>query len=358
MEYLKVLAAIRAITGSRGQDAFPRREPVLHFSRSEAGEGAVIFVQDVKLSRQILQSPSYRQFNFLGRTLAASDPSQFYWIRRFCDEGLIMVDGDGHRARRQMMTRFMEQCLQCLDQLNLDALLGDVSAAKGDEWASSHQLAQFIAERLFSRCVGFMAGLGEGLRLSGDDLSLVDFFNPFPTRSAMLVSEAALERCAVKCDLDALPVDVQAAIMSLLVMGVRPVTALFTVAINHCLRAMAAGQPADGAVMSVDVINSHSVVPTNFVMRECVVDGHLGDHMVRQGDVVYVFLGSASGCPFSTRNSLPFGGGTHYCSGAKLTDAMFQILKGVLVGLGDELMGLECSRVRQGFASAFLTFEA
>ena len=359
MEYLKILAAIRAITGGRGEGAFPQREPLLHFSRSEAGEGSVVFVQDVNLSRQILQSSHYQQFNFLARTLTASDPSQFHWIRRFCEVGLIMVDGEGHRARRQAMAKFMEQCLESLARLDLDELARYISIAKDDRWTSSHHLAQLISECLFSRCAGCLAGLDdEVLRLSGSDLVLIDFFNPFPTRSALLACEAALGRCAVKCKMDGLQEDVQAAIISLLVMGVRPTIALFTVAINHFSRVLSAGRPLDEALRELDQVSSQSVVPTNFVMRKCIVDDDLRGLSVRAGDILYVFLGSASGCPFSARNSLPFGGGAHYCSGAKLTDAMFQILKGLLVGLGDELMGLECSRVRQGFASAFLAFEA
>lgn len=202
-----------------------------------------------------------------------------------------------------------------------------------------------------------MTGLGDGLRLSAGDMVLVDFFNPFPTRSAMLVSEAALERCAVKCDLDVLPTDVRAAVLSLLVMGVRPITALFTVAINSFSMAVSAGRPLDEAMNDLSAIGSYSVVPANFVMRECIAENDLGGQLVRAGDVVYVFLGSASACPFSPRSALPFGGGAHYCSGAKLTDSMLQILKHVLAGLGGELMGLECSRVREGYASAFLAFE-
>jgi hypothetical protein len=358
MRYFKILSAIRSITGARSAVAFPLREPLLCLARSEAESAAVVFVQDASLSRQVLQSSSYQQYNFLASTLEASDPSKFFWIRRFCDVGLIMIDGEEHRLRRQAMARFLEQCFLNLDQLDGADVARHVCSSRHARPLSSHHLAQSITEYLFSRCVACLAGLGDELRFSGEDLAMIDFFNPFPTRSTLSVCETALERCAEKCGLKSLSDDVQAAIISLLVMGVRPTIALFTAAINHCSQALSVGQTLDQVLLNLDEINSHSVVPTNFVMRKCVAGDELGDTVIHPGDILYVFLGTASGCPFTGRHSLPFGGGAHYCSGAKLTVCMLQVLKRVLVELGAQLHSLECSPVRHGYASAFLAFEA
>jgi cytochrome P450 len=358
MEYLKVLAAIRAVTGDRSEMAFPPRDPVLLLSRSEAGEGGVIFVHDARLSRLILQSSRYQQFNFLERILAVSDPMAFRWIRRFCDVGLIMVDGEEHRVRRQAMAQAMEQCRQHLGRLDVTGVVHQIALMAAEGGMTSYQLAQLITQRIFSHCVACLADLGNDLRLSGDDLTMIDFFNPFPTRSTLSVCEAALERCSLMCGMDSLPVDIQTAIISLLVMGVRPIQALFTVAINECSKSLRFGQSLEQALAGLDAIDPSSVVPTNFIMRECVADDDVEGCSIRAGDILYIFLGSASGCPFASGDAVPFGGGVHYCSGAKLTGDMLRFLRVVLAQMADGLLQIEPSGVRHGSATAFLAFQS
>jgi cytochrome P450 len=126
--------------------------------------------------------------------------------------------------------------------------------------------------------------------------------------------------------------------------------------VNVYATARREGLAADEAAERTSGLDAYAIVPTNFVMRACVGADTLGGEAVEPGDVVYLFLGSASGCPFSRLTSLPFGAGSHYCSGAALTRVMMKSVRSVL-----GRMRADCSRVSptpevEGKASAFLVF--
>jgi hypothetical protein len=116
------------------------------------------------------------------------------------------------------------------------------------------------------------------------------------------------------------------------------------------------GLAADDAAKRTAGFDATAIVPTNFVMRACVGPDTLGGEAVEPGDVVYLFLGSATGCPFSRLTSLPFGAGSHYCSGAALTQVMLKSVRSVL-----GRMRADCGRISstpevEGKAGAFLVF--
>jgi cytochrome P450 len=93
-------------------------------------------------------------------------------------------------------------------------------------------------------------------------------------------------------------------------------------------------------------------------MRECVAADMIGAEAVRPGDVVYLFLGSATGCPFSRLTSVPFGAGRHYCSGAALTQVMTAAVQNGLRRIRADGSKINPSEIAQGKAAAFLRFAA
>jgi hypothetical protein len=141
-------------------------------------------------------------------------------------------------------------------------------------------------------------------------------------------------------------------------MGVSPLQAILTSLINSYVVALRAGSAGSDAVKVATGWDSYAIVPTNFVMRECVAADMIGAEAVRPGDVVYLFLGSATGCPFSRLTSVPFGAGRHYCSGAALTQVMTAAVQNGLRRIRADGSKINPSEIAQGKAAAFLRFAA
>jgi cytochrome P450 len=323
------------------------------FREDERSRG-VAFVHDATLAKGVLKSPNYRQFNFLARILEVADPEKTYWIRRFCDVGLIMGDGPEHLRRRTAMASALERCVQRLQAIEPQQLAASLPLENASP-LPAHEVAAGVVAAIFAESIAAISG-HEPAFLEPDDLATIDFFNPFPTLSTLARCNAAIDRCGRRLRLPEMSADAQAAVLSLLIMGVSPMQGILTVAINACVEALAAGRSVDEALAVLKEIDAYSVVPTNFVMRECEREDGIGDVMIRPGDVVYLFLATASGCPFSRQNSVPFGAGPHYCSGAKLTSVMLSVARKALAVLADRLGSVEPSRVVQGKAHAFLVF--
>jgi cytochrome P450 len=93
-------------------------------------------------------------------------------------------------------------------------------------------------------------------------------------------------------------------------------------------------------------------------MRTCAAADTIGSEAVRPGDVVYLFLGSATGCPFSRLTSVPFGAGRHFCSGAALTQLMTTAVQNGLSRIQADGSQITPSEEVQGKAAAFLRFAA
>lgn len=353
MEYLRVLDLVRGITGARREDAFPARPTSVTTVRDTPQSRGVVFVHDAAIAKAVLQSPRYRQFNFLARILEAADGETTREIRRFCDIGLIMIDGPEHLRRREAMAAALERCISRLQQVHPARFAAAVAAASQSEAPTARNLANALVVAVFAECVAAISR-GEPIALPDDDLASIDFFNPFPTLSTLRRCDAALGRCAARLSTTAMSDDDQAAVLSLLIMGVSPVLAILTAAINACVHELSEGRTADEATAVLRDFDAYSVVPTNFVMRECVTADDVAGASILPGDVVYVFLATTTGCPFSRQDSLPFGAGAHQCSGLKLTSVMLSVARKALADSTASLRRVRPSPVVRGKAYAFL----
>jgi len=356
MHFLRLLDAIRSVTGSRRRDRFPAIAPSVIVFRPDSGGAATFMVHDVRQAKAVLQSPRYRQCNFLEQVLSIAKPDRTEWIRRFCEIGLIMVDGPEHQRRRGLMQRALERCadgVRAIEARDVDFAIEEGSAPPPGTAAA---IAARLVVLLFSRSIAALSG--RPVELSCRDLFAIDFFNPFPTLSSLGRCDESIGRCCRAIGVESLDESDEAAVLSLLLMGVSPLHALLTAVLNAYAAARRDGLSADDAVRCTEGVDSHSIVPTNFVMRTCVAADSIGPDRVKPGDVVYLFLGSATGCPFSKGTSLPFGAGRHYCSGAALTQVMTAVVRDGLRRLGADCGRITPSAEVRGKAAAFLAFAA
>jgi hypothetical protein len=355
MDYLRVLDRVRAVTGSRIDDRFPEAGSPVAAVRQHADSRATIFVFDAAIAKHVLESPAYRQFPFLDKILSIAKPERTSWIRRFCEFGLIMIDGPEHERRRTRMAAALDRCVERLKQLPDARTARVLEAASQGPGVSADRLARALVCLLFGECVA--AVVGHDVELPPEHLFEIDFFNPFPTLSSLARCNASIDACCRAIGVESLAPDDQAAVLSMLIMGVRPLHAQITASLNRCLQARRAGTPLDEALALAAKVDAYSIVATNFVMRECVAPGTIADEPVAAGDVVYLFLGSATGCPFSRQTAVPFGAGAHYCSGAKLTSVMLWTVRAGLAAADPSVFDhVAAAPAEQGKASAFLTY--
>jgi hypothetical protein len=302
----------------------------------------------------VLQSPRYRQFHFLGQILTIAKPERTTWIRRFCEIGLIMVDGPEHQRRRLLMQHSLDRCTAGVKAISSDEMIAAIEAGIASEPCTSAAIASRLVILLFSRAITEL--VGKPVELPARDLFAVDFFNPFPTLSSLTRCNESIGNCCDAIGLEALDQPTQAAVLSLLLMGVSPLHAILTAMLNAYAVGLQAGLAGGDAAQAAVGWDSHAIVPTNFVMRVCVETDALGPEVVQPGDVVYLFLGSATGCPFSRRTSVPFGAGRHYCSGAALTQVMTAAVRDGLGRFHANGCRITPSEEVQGKAAAFLVF--
>lgn len=354
MKYLQLLDTIRAITGRRRFDRFPQVEPSVITFRSET-QPATFLVHDAQQAKAVLQSPRYEQFNFLSQVLTIAKPDRTEWIRRFCEIGLIMVDGPEHQRRRLLMQQALDRCAVGVKQISEDELHAAVEDGLGADQCTADGIASRLVLLLFSRSIAALSG--SAVELDPVDLFSIDFFNPFPTLSSLSRCNDSIGKCCRAIGFESLDESGQAAVLSLLLMGVGPLHAIITALLNDYIGGRREGLAAEAAVKRTLQVDSYAIVPTNFVMRVCVAADTLGMEVVRPGDIVYLFLGAATGCPFTRLTSLPFGAGQHYCSGAALTQVMINAVRSVLGRVEADWREIRPSTEVQGKAAAFLSFK-
>jgi len=355
MDFLQILDRVRGVTGNRTDDSFPDAGPPVATVRKTLDAPATILVFDAMVAKKVLESPAYRQFPFLERILSIAKPERTTWISRFCEVGLIMIDGPEHERRRTRMAAALERCIERLKHLPADRTARAINEASLGPNTSADHIARSLVCLLFAESLA--AVVGHDVVLPPEHLFQIDFFNPFPTLSSLARCNASIDACCQAIGVACLDPDDQATILSLLIMGVSPLHALITASLNRFVQARCSGIPLDEALALAAKTDSYSIVPTNFVMRESMAPDTITGEPVAVGDVVYLFLGSATGCPFSRQTAVPFGAGAHYCSGAKLTSVMLWAVRaGLATAKAPALNRISLAPAEQGKASAFLMY--
>ena len=151
------------------------------------------------------------------------------------------------------------------------------------------------------------------------------------------------------------------AVSTMVVMGFSPLLATITSSLNQLLETLSSSDASvESAIQACQRIDYNITVPTNFVMRECIDPVTIDGIELAPGDLVYVFLGTASGCPFSRLTAIPFGAGRHFCSGTKLSQMMLKLAQGAMADSAQSLRKLPVlprpTPIETGRATAFLSF--
>lgn len=359
MQYLMILNSIRWVTGQRSPASFPDKGcSIESFGPMGTGSG-VLFVYDTAIGKSILESADFRQYNFIERAVALTSEEQTAWIRRFCAESPVMLDGTLHQEQRRELNNIFLSCSEALRNVSADMLAATIVSASSVDSASSLSIGEEIIGQIFSLCLTKITG--HEVAIPAEELFAVDFFNPFPKPSTLQRCDRAIRTCMEAVHWQNLSKIEVLAVSTLLIMGVSPLLAAVTKSINTLLEGLC--PPDDNinnAIRACRTVDFYNTVPTNFVIRRCIEPVQIQYYSLAKDDLVYVFLGSANGCPLNRLHSIPFGAGRHICSGTKLSADMLSLTHDALELAAPVLKksALLCRRspTVEGRASAFLTY--
>jgi hypothetical protein len=359
MQYLKILNSIRWITGQRSPASFPEKDcSIESFGPMGTGQG-VLFVYDISIGKSILESADLGQYNFIERAIALTSEEQTAWIRRFCAESPVMLDGTSHQDQRRELNNIFLRCSDALRNVSADMLASTIVSASNVEGASSLSVGEEVIGKLFATCLTEITG--HEVEIPTEDLFAVDFFNPFLKPSTLQRCDHAIRTCMEALHWQKLSKIEALAASTLLIMGVSPLLAAVTKSINVLLEGLC--PPNDSithAIKTCRSVDFYNTVPTNFVIRRCLKPVNIQDYSLAKDDLVYVFLGSANGCPLSRLQSIPFGAGRHICSGTRLSAEMLHLTHDALElaapALKESAVVCRQSPIVQGRAAAFLTY--
>ncbi|MBN8246870.1 MAG: hypothetical protein J0L84_05435 [Verrucomicrobia bacterium] len=352
MRILRILHALQSVVGHRTEDTFPERAQPVEFVEGEGDSPRAVFVQRTGIARKILEDPIFEQMRFLDDYLALCDPQQTGWIRYFMDHNPEFLNGEAHRNQSRLLRPELARCVRRMDAVPPGEVVALVDEVLASEGPSTFAIARKVTAHLFGCCLQEVSGTG--VTVDEEVLFGVDIFLPFPRPAHLHRCHERVEAylAAVRRIREPGPAELLL-LLTLLMMGTAPTVAAVNWAANRWLRHATLGASPGAPEPEVDF----SLAPTSFVMRRCTQDTVVESHPFRRGDVVYLFLGEASGCPLHRLNSLPFGAGRHTCSGQPLSRRMLELAHAGFRGARGDWSRVQASGVVPGRSSAFVKFE-
>jgi hypothetical protein len=358
MNFLKAIQRVTQITGRRQEGSFDEMpDPIECLSDTSQGP-RVYMVYRASLARTILADSRFQQSQFLAPILSLCDEESTRQIRFFIESNPAFLNADRHAVQVEAIQQPFALCEDANRNLNISVLLDAIDPLlEGSADLTAHQVGIALVGRLIRYCLETVSGVDPPL--DNKEVFVVDIFQPFAKRSHLVRCNTILDalinaienhsdrQCPLS-DTDRL------AILTLLMMGATPLLAVATALLNAVIRSP---DSADLHASLTSLSNGYSMLPTNFVMRECVASYDVSGYSFDVGDTCYLFLGDVSGCPFSSSLKLPLGYGSHYCKGAGLAKVVTARIQEILLHRANEIAeNVRTSPVQVGPASAFLRY--
>lgn len=353
MRILSILHALQSVVGHRTEDTFPDHPLPLEFIGEGNNGPRAAFVHRTRLARILLEHPAFEQMRFLDDYLAVCDPQQTGWIRYFMDHNPEFLNGEVHRNQSRLLRPELARCVRAMEGVPVAEVAALVTQVLASEQPTTFEMARKVTAHLFRRCLREVSGTD--VDAEEDALFGVDIFVPFPRPAHLQACNYRVDTyiTAVRRIREPSPGEL-IVLLTLLIMGTAPTVASVNSAANRWQRHLTSGVAAGSPAPEVDF----SLAPTSFVMRRCVENTTVEGHAFKPDDLLYLFLGEASGCPLHRLNSLPFGAGRHTCSGQPLSRRMLELAHAAFRDARGDWSRVHASGVVPGRSSAFLKFES
>ena len=145
-------------------------------------------------------------------------------------------------------------------------------------------------------------------------------------------------------------------LLLLRIMGSAPLNATLTSSINTMIDEYSfSGKDLEKPKNLDGSTPFNSFLPTRFVLRRATMELDLGEIQLRKDDILFVYLASTNKCPLKNMNNLPFGYGSHFCPGQKVSEIIIRTLLKIMIK-NQTYGNLKKSEIDKLNAGAFLSF--
>lgn len=355
---MNFLARIRqiakTISGQRDQPA-PAISISVISQRDEATGITYHYISAPSTSRQVLNSSAvFAQEDFLSGVLKTCNPNDVGWIRFFAFCSPEFLDSERHTATRAAVDSHLSKVLSSIRMCAIGAVDSEMTMESRE--LRHDPTTKLLAERIVSRCISEALSLWycQSVHVSRSLLFKYDIFTPSVRYKDSLIG---LNREIAAFMGEQAPSWIRGdsmatlATLSLLIMGAQPLASALTALFNAVI------EVRHVSAVDTEVFSRFSMSPVNYVTRRCLLDCVLGEHPVRAGDILYVFLASGSRCPIRRSPSLAFGSGRHRCLGQPIAQEVMDRVIAALPAFAVTLRSrFTVSDVVTGTAAAFLSY--
>ena len=353
MLYLNLVQKFKSISGLRGVHSAPNLDSkFLTFSTDSI---SFHYLLDLDLVSQVLSSPHFfKQDLFLSRLLN-KEPNDLHWIHYFVKYSPEFLDESAHLKSKEAIKKYTK-LLELNENrivLSHDSFLAALKASRS-KFFTAGLVAKEIVRKYLENIFSLL--LNQQIIVKDDLLDAPDIFTPtIKINNNLHLLNNAVDNFLASNNLNSSKItdELMLTILSFMYMSIRPLRACLTTLLNHAAL-------HKGYISNPQYFIGFKMVPTFFVAREALVDTNLESLSVSKGDKLYLYLYNSSGCPFSNK-ILPFGKGSHFCSGYKLSQLLVRNLLDIIGNVKLEsdrikMFSYDVCEPRMNTPNAFLDF--
>lgn len=357
MAFLDRIQLLRTISGGAQADSLGSHPEGVSFFSERSSRFAI--VSDPRVAKGLLNFRGSLAMSHLDVFLKDVPRDSIRYLLFFLNSSAEFLNGDAHETQYGIIKRIASRLVkitEAMDPLCLGSHLQ--RQAQKETKLSSSALSRLTLSTLLTR-IGRVYLRNEEFDFRPTDITdEYGFFSAAPRVSRLVRLNADLSRHLREASIHESDDHKKLFLFTLRIMGASPLHGALTASLNELIERRSQGYK------DTDKIPSHlsqdgsfrSFLPTRFVLRRMNQPFQLHGFEFMAGDVVFIYLAEASGCPIRKVLSFPFGAGIHYCPGAELSRKIIRLsLLSVLAsGLTKRT---SVSPVQEGSINAFLRFQ-
>ncbi|TDJ62697.1 MAG: hypothetical protein E2O36_04370 [Proteobacteria bacterium] len=310
MKQLDVVRKLDEVFSHRKLRNHAAKRSVIKYGASETTTAIVL---DLSVSKQILLSRSFASKNYFddGYRRLSDAESSVGIVRRFFSHGPLFLEGEEHRASKQLFNDLLKDQA---DKLEIIApRIRSIMLNRKRRFNSALDFARLFVEICLASIMKNLSSIPLKMGLNALRNRENVFYFYFRPRRHRIANDALayLERKAT-------PTDAFAKLVchSLIVMAYDPLVA--TICANQ----------GEGRTHDFEA-SADRYCPVSFVSRECIESVAIGETSFAKGDICYVSLVPA--IDEASADGLSFGTGVHACIGKQISLKILQLAEQIIV---------------------------
>lgn len=357
--YFEAIDRIRQITGNRTSNSFLTQLNGFDVFRNKNNNHSIFLVYDFESNKQILKSKSFEPYNFIDGALKFNK-LDFPLQKKFINNTPLFIENIKSHFQKTSKLRVIYQRfskrIEDIQMIDLFQVIDNIFLA--DEITTkflSKSLVIYFVQEIFEELTG------KKLQLNPEYIEELSFISTTPTPRLLKNTESNLNRINSLYNTDSLSDYEYTALNSFLIMGFYPIVSSITVLLNNYIQLLDQKHSKDRINTFLKDFSFSNVTPINFLVRIAKKDITIEDINFSEGNIVYVFLGKLSKCPFNKNSSMPFGIGKHQCTGKQTAKVILDKTKDLLINSESKILDnkykIRLSKNRENKADVNLLFD-